>query len=376
MKENHNTCKALLDRTLMLLLLLLMLTRFNATVHAQSAGTFTATGSMASPREGHTATLLLNGQVLIAGGESGPPSYATLSSAELYDPTTQTFTPTGSMTTPRAFHTATLLPDGRVLIAWGNPYWSAELYDPSTGTFTATGNLIADCCYGVVGSVLLQNGKVLIVAGIPQLYDPATGTFTRAGAYVTQPIGCEYCAPPVRLADGRVLLAENSTVYPPSWAEVYDPIADAWTVTGTPNISPSFSRVALLMTGKVLYAGGEDENIGYTIGAALYDPDAGTFTPTGNMAIPRDEHTLTLLPNGLVLTAGGQTEGGQSVTSAELYDASTGTFAPTGSMTIPRETPTATLLNDGTVLITGGLCFYGCGWPPVTLASAELYTPQ
>jgi len=370
MKENRNTCNALFRGTLMLLLLLLMLTRLNAIVHAQSAGTFTAIGNMTAPRAFHTATLLLNGQVLIAGGDS---TAGTTSSAELYDPTTQTFTPTGSMITPRVRHTATLLPDGRVLIVGGNPDSSApraELYDPSTGTFTATGNPIS---WGFLTSMLLQNGKVLNVGAIPELYDPATGTFTPAGAYVTQ-VNCDFCAPAVGLADGRVLFAQGA----PGWAEVYDPITNAWTVTGFPDTS--YTGVALLMTGKVLYAGGED--FGRIFRAELYDPDAGTFTPTGNMAIPRVWHTLTLLPNGLVLTAGGEYENcdghfcyfAGTTASAELYDPSTGTFAPAGTMTTPREIHTATLLNDGSVLITGGLCYENCeGGFLVGFASAELY---
>src|ERR1700683_3382482 len=102
---------------------------------AQSTGTFAPTGSMTIARSGHTATLLPNGKVLIAGGYTGS---VQLASAELYDP--GTFAPTGDMTTPRAGNTAVLLPNGKVLIAGG---LSAELYDPSTGTFTATGDSVA-----------------------------------------------------------------------------------------------------------------------------------------------------------------------------------------------------------------------------------------
>ena len=173
------------------LLLLLGVAGHGTIALAQSPGTFTATGSMTTPRSGHTATLLTNGKVLIAGGAAG---FTPLSTAELYDPVNGTFTPTGDMTAPRSVHTATLLPDGRVLIAGGSdvpqaviPTNGAEIYDPSTGTFAATGNMIfSHVCQQ---AILLGNGKVLILGGdgangrVPnaELYDPATGTFAPAG---------------------------------------------------------------------------------------------------------------------------------------------------------------------------------------------------
>ena len=110
---------------------------------AQSAGTFIATGSMTTPRADHTATLLPNGKVLIAGGNQSVLPSSVLASAELYDSSTRTFTATGNMTMARARHSATLLSDGRVLICGGTGDLSAEIYDPATETFTTTGDMIA-----------------------------------------------------------------------------------------------------------------------------------------------------------------------------------------------------------------------------------------
>jgi Galactose oxidase, central domain len=154
------------------LALLLGLASFPSTALAQTSGTFTATGSMITPRFLHTATLLPDGRVLVAGGDS---SYSTASaaeaSAELYDSVTGTFVRTGNMTTPRDGHTATLLPNGKVLIAGGGPringagysLASAELYDPATGVFARTGDMIVERTLHT--ATLLNNGKVLIAGG-------------------------------------------------------------------------------------------------------------------------------------------------------------------------------------------------------------------
>ena len=157
----------------------------------QSPGTFTPTGNLTTPRANHSATLLTNGKVLIAGGASigFPPSQ--VSSAELYDPSTGTFTATGNMITARRTHTATLLADGKVLIVGG---WvgsgelitaSAELYDPSTGKFAPGGEVSGTPRQAWHSAALLGDGKVLI-AGIgssAKLYNPATGTFDDTGPY-------------------------------------------------------------------------------------------------------------------------------------------------------------------------------------------------
>jgi hypothetical protein len=283
---------------------------------------------------GHTATLLPNGKVLLAGGfinsvwDYG--ASASDNGAGLYDSATGVLSGTGNMSANRADHTATLLANGKVLIAGGadqdqseTGLASAELYDPSAGTFTQTGSM-------AVGRFLhtatqLQNGKVLIVGGAltsasgpvatAEVYDPATGTFTMTG---------EMATPRERhtatlLADGRVLIAGGATsggagdLPPTATAEVYDPSTGSFSVTGSMAAARTFHTATLLPSGMVLVAGGGDENST----AEVYDPANGSFTITGGMEIGRSGHTATLLPNGSVLVAGGGIFAG--LASAELY---------------------------------------------------------
>jgi WD40 repeat protein len=132
-------------------------------------GTFSTTGKMSIRRYNHSATLLPNGKVLIAGGESPDTGYEALVTAELYDPSTGAFTATGSMTIARTYHTATLLPNGKVLIVGGigpsDPLSSTEIYDPSSGTFSAAGSLVT--ARGRHTALLLWNGKVMVAGGNP-----------------------------------------------------------------------------------------------------------------------------------------------------------------------------------------------------------------
>jgi hypothetical protein len=350
-------------------MLALLLFAVGVSGYGQSAGTFTSTGSMTVARTAYTATLLPNGRVLIAGGYYFS-AIAELASAELYDPSTGAFIPTGDMTTARAYHSATLLPDGRVLIAGGSSSNVAELYDPSTRTFTTTGDMV-NGGYGT--AILLADGKVLIAhprlpfaaAATAELYDPATGTFSATGDQLLS--GAQQAA---LLADGRVLLMICCTV-----EQLYNPASGTFSLTGrTTRVYEDGFAAAPLANGKVLLSGGYTEE-GYpevTAGAELYDPGTGTFVPTGNMTVPRYYHTATPLGDGTVLIAGSQVVRfvDIAIASAELYDPATGTFSRTGDMTTARFGHTATLLLDGTVLIAGGWGLGGQG-----LASAELYKP-
>ncbi len=342
----------------------------NFTIIAELAGQFTPTGNMTTARGGHTATLLPNGKVLIAGGV-GDSLQQPLASAELYDPSTGMFTPTGSMTTVRTWHTATLLPNGKVLIAGGSgsgntfqPLASAELYDPSTGMFTPTGSMTT--VQRADSATLLADGKVLISKDDhAELYDPATGTFALTGAYADPTPALWITA--TSLVDGRVLLTGCAVQCSVGATEVFDPQSGTFSRTGPMKDWDDENTATLLMNGRVLLVGNV-ENDGSPADAEVYDPAAGTFMFIGNAIAPHEYSAAIRLPDGTVLIAGGQLPGGSGSAGTDLYIPTTGTFAFAGNMTTGRHQHTATLLLDGTVLIAGG---FG-GWPAPT-SSAEVY---
>jgi uncharacterized delta-60 repeat protein len=331
---------------------------------------FNPTGNLVTARGSHTATLLANGKVLLAGGYSA--------SAELYDPATGVFASTGSLGTARSSHTATLLPDGKVLVvggeAGGNYLDTAEIYDPSTGTFSATGSL--GTARYLHTATLLPNGNVLITGGYldggstvlnsAELYDPAMGIFRVIGSMGY----ARYSHTATLLSNGKVLVAGGRSAggaFPLS-AELYDPATETFIATGSLGNGRANHTATLLLNGKVLVAGGLGNGIVYLNSAELYDPILGLFSLTGTMNSRRTEHTTTLLPNGQALTAGGYDSNGVFA-SAERYDATALAYSATASMSIARYGHTATLLPNGKVLIAGG--FNGGA-----LLSAELYDPQ
>src|SRR5271169_3228137 len=286
----------------------------SAELYNPATGKWTVTGSTATPRVDHSATLLPNGEVLVAGGYLGVDSHyqaVYTATAELYNPSTGQWRTTGSMTVPRALHGATLLRNGQVLVAGGtNATTSAELYDPSKGTWTATGSLRN---YHLVVLVLLQDGRALAVdeSGSSyttgQLYDPSTGQWISTTNIYYSHTGVSTALPP----SGNVLVYGNKfSCYA---GESYNPFTNIWARTlGQCGNSVSSGPMQLLGTGKVLLVGNTIIYSGHaysTTHCALYDPSTNTWTLTGSL-LGTGAHSATRLLNGQVLAAG---------VDAELY---------------------------------------------------------
>jgi galactose oxidase-like protein/Kelch motif protein len=349
-----------------LLTLLLSCTTGETSSHTISEGKVLEGASMASPRSGHTATLLPNGRVMIAGGMNGNGSYS--DGVEIFDPAANSFTATRNMSAQRVGHTATLLPDGKVLIAGGfhgEYVQGAELYDPATTRFSPTGPLNAPRSDHV--AVLLGNGKVLLIGGVgvgysflatAEIYDPATGKFTSTGNMATAREGHTATL----LKNGKVLVAgghkdrrESMTVF--SSAELYDPATGRFTATGDMTVVRHKHAAVLLPDGNILIAGGSDkrDSRGQYASAEIYESEKGAFKSIGNMNSARYKlaGAMVLLQDGRALVAGGSPR-------VELYDPAKKSFAVVnGELDSARFFSSATLLNDGRVLIAGGYGDHG-----------------
>jgi len=351
------------------------------------ASSFTQTGDMVVPRSAHTATLMTDGRVLIAGGtkpsvqrSGGPIVRAFTPEAEIYDPATGQFTATDDMTVPRVDHAAAALADGRVLVVGGygndETQSNGEIYDPLTGTFSA---IASDIPVGGerATATALDDGRVLIIGGFnmgplagAQIFDPSSDTFTATGALN---IG-RFVHTATRLADGRVLvvggLGGNEVR---DDAEIYDPATGTFTLlTATMSVSRERHAASLLPDGRVLIAGG------YTVGdqlntAELFDPATETFSPAANtMAIQRVDYRLRTLIDGQVLVIGSQ-RFDLTESTAELFSPLTDSFVSIPGPATERGSLDATVLDDGRVLLSGGSNLLDVKAGPVPYG--EIYTP-
>ena len=356
--------------------------------------------------------------ILLAGGYDSN-TYAATATAELYDLATRQFSATGTMTAARVNHTATLLKNGKVLIAGGaannDPLReggilnSSELYDPATGAFRATGSMN----FERVGhtATLLPDGQVLVVGGFAnngdavataELYDPVSGTFAKAAKLTDprdSPTATLLANNDLLIAGGEVLIyggpnkdVANVVHDRLNTAELYNPLTAAFSCIGGVSFLGAlcnqsmasrrlYHTATLLRDGRVLVAGGDSNCLNYTGSAQLYDPKLGVFVPANDMVADRQQHTATIMSDGQVLLAGGLSSCATlpPVVDAEIYDPApavagvyTGAFTTTGTITEPRALHTAVLLpsgpDAGSVLLAGGSLSGN--------ATAELYVPS
>jgi WD40 repeat protein len=341
---------------------------------AGALGTFTGTGLMTSSRARHTATLLPNGKILAAGGYyricNAPEPTSVWKTAELFDPVANTWAPTNTMYHPRESHSATLLQNGMVLVAGGYSLNTsvtqtyeptAELYDPATGVWIPTGSLHEPRAGHT--ATLLGNGTVLIAGGssnaaTAELYDPGTGQFTPITAPMAGGVRTNHAA--VLLPNGQVLVAGGSG--PSSLlrsAELYDPATQKWTATHDLTYAYGNPNLVLLQNGMVL-------EVGESYTTELYDPGTGFWSLTGSksMLFPMPQ-TATLLADGTVLASG---------IFPQIYDPATGGWAPTGLPIVERLSgQTATLLQNGNVVVAGGESLFNIDCGMGTVIVVDLY---
>jgi len=327
---------------------------------------------MDAGRRAPTATLLYDGKVLVAGGAGAK---GALASAELYDPLRDAWSAAGAMTTPRRGHSATLLRDGAVLVVGGTDgrraLASAELYRPASNRWSAVPRMAA--AREQHTATLLADGSVLVVGGFDgaralasaERYDPARRAWSPAGRLAV----ARGAHTATGLADGSVFVAGGFTATgATAETERYDPARRLWARTA-PMIGARESHTATLQDdGRIAMVGGNAAD-GPIADVELVDPGSDARWTASSMATVRYAHAATLLPTGRVLVTGGFAEDGVTA-DAEVYDPATDAWSAAPSMATAREQHAATLLASGDVLVAGG--FTGSA----SASRAELYVPK
>ena len=303
----------------------------SAEVYSPSSGEWTPTGSMAEARKSFQSVALPDGRVLVTGGLDG--SGSVLTGAELYDPASGTWSSAGTLVVGRSFHTATLLTSGQVLVTGGCTVsgcstftGESELYDPATNSWSPSGSLGTARWYHT--ATLLGSGQVLVVGGSNgstlnscELYDPVTDAWTSAPSTTYG----RFLHAATLLGDGKVLVTGGNPFRTAlAAAEIYDPSANQWTATGTMTQGRFAHTSTLLADGTVLLAaGGAFRGCGRTscfyptATSEIYDEATGKFTAIAHLNHARYYHTASLLSSGQVLIVGGISGG--ALDSAEFY---------------------------------------------------------
>jgi N-acetylneuraminic acid mutarotase len=342
-------------------------------------------------RESQTATLLTDGEVLVAGGlnEGGGSGFpTTYASAELYNPTFGTWSVTSSMDRARSGHTATLLNSGWVLVTGGGTS-SSEIYEPGPAVWVPTGSL--STARSGQGAALLGNGDVLVAGGTEpgvgsplataEVYQAGVGPLVSLSAETlsmpTQEVGTtgntqsftvtNYGNAPLHVAGVETSGADPSDFAATSGCRA-QPVAPGSSCTVLVRFSPLHPGVRTATVGVVDDAPLSPQGVSVSGNAA--GPDV--WVPTGSMSAPRTDFSATTLTDGRILMAGGENMG-VSVNTAEIYDPASGSFVPTGSLGVARAFPATVRLRDGSVLAAGGLLTNGS--QPTVLSSAEIYNP-
>ena len=359
------------------------------TLSAQIQGQWTTTGTMQTEREFNAQVRLLTGAVLSVGGVDNAGNI--LSTAELYTPPSVTWTLTASMSDAREHFAAVVLASGKVLVVGGvgpssTILGAAELYDPITKTWSSAGSLSVPRAAHT--ATLLASGKVLITGGctssptctataVSELYDPVSNSWSVSGSLNTP--RASHTA--VHLGSGKVLVIGGSNGTVTTSCELYDPAKGTWSIAASTSTARYLNTSTLLPNGKVLVAGGTPSR-GPENSAELYDPVTNTWTPTGNMTSGRYAHTATLLPDGTVLMVGGV---GQSIScgkactgyipfsKAEIYHIATGTFTAVAPLSRALAYQSAILLRTGRALVNGGLGYTATCC--VVVNTSEYYVP-
>ena len=257
----------------------------SAEIFDPATGHWAAAGSMSTPRSSYAGAVLMDGRVLVVGGLTTlGNSLETTPSADLFDPKTGRWTATEPMRMARVFHSATVLADGRVLVAGGTSKMSnltflatTEIYDPVKGSWTPTGDLVDAPQFHA--ATRLHDGRVLLVGvagpgldrAITAIYDLASGTWA-AAAETSAP---RDHATETLLLDGRVLVAGGGRpLSGPSLAsaELFDPVSGTWARAAEMSVGRSQAAASLLPDGHVLIAGGRADGRMMLTSAELFSP--------------------------------------------------------------------------------------------------------